>query len=79
MKQFLVRFYHEAKDKLTCYLGLLIASAAEIQAEWPTVVSQLPHWSWLVTVEHHVLVILGLLVIYARVRRKLKDAGLRVP
>lgn len=69
---YFVRLYHEAKGKLTTYVGLLIASAAEIRNSWPDITSNLPSWPWLVWLENHAFAILGVLVIYTRVRRALK-------
>lgn len=68
----LLNFFHEAKNKVTTYVGLLIASAGEIRNEWPDITSQLPNWHWLVWLENHTFTLLGLLVIYTRVRRMLK-------
>lgn len=68
-------FWTHAKGKLTTYVGLLIAGAAEIRNEWPTLTDQLPHWKWLTGIEAHAFTVLGLLVIYARVRRLLKDVS----
>lgn len=66
-------FWSQAKNKLTTYVGLLIASAAEIRDNWSGVadfVKGHPHLEWLA---NHVFVALGLLVIYARVRRALNQ------
>lgn len=62
-------FVKEAKGKLSTYIGLLIASAAEIRDNWSGVaqfVKGHPKAEW---VANHVFVLLGLLVIVARVRR----------
>jgi hypothetical protein len=67
-------FYHAAKTKVTTYVGLLIASAAEIRNEWPSAVEKLPHWPGLVWLESHTFTLLGFLVIYTRVRRLLKES-----
>lgn len=67
-------FLNEAKTKATTYVGLLIASAGELRAQWPEFIDKLPHWRWLVTIENHTFTALGLLVVYTRVRRLLKDA-----
>lgn len=64
-------FFHEARTKLTTYVGLLIAASAEIRNEWPSITSQLPHWSWVTWLESHAYVLLGFAVVYARVRRLL--------
>lgn len=69
----LKRFWIEAKGKLSTYVGLAIASSAEIRDNWDGVsnfVKGHPHAEW---VANHVFVALGLLVIYARVRRALKE------
>jgi hypothetical protein len=67
-------FYAEARSKVTTYVGLFIASAGEIRNSWPDLTSNLPTWPWLTWIENHTFVALGLLVIYTRVRRALKDA-----
>lgn len=67
-------FYHHAKTKATTYVGLLIASAGEIRNEWPNVIESLPTWRWLVWIEGHTFTALGLLVVYTRVRRLLKES-----
>lgn len=67
----LLLFYNEAKNKVTVYVGLFIASAAEIRANWPDLASNLPSWHWLQWGASHFYVGLGLLVIYTRVRRAL--------
>lgn len=62
-------FLAQAKGKVSTYLGLLIASAAEIRDNWGGVaqfVKGHPKAEW---VANHVFVLLGLLVIVARVRR----------
>lgn len=65
-------FYHEAKGKLSTYVGLVIASSAEIRDNWSGVTNFVkghPQAEW---TANHVFVVLGLLVVYARVRRALK-------
>ena len=64
-------FFHEARTKVTTYVGLLIAASAEIRNEWPSITSQLPHWEWVSWLETHAYVLLGFAVVYARVRRLL--------
>lgn len=62
-------FLAQAKGKLSTYVGLTIASAAEIRDNWSGVaqfVKGHPKAEW---VANHVFVLLGLLVIVARVRR----------
>jgi hypothetical protein len=66
-------FWTEAKGKVTTYVGLLIASSAEIRDNWSGVsdfVKGHPRAEW---AANHVFVLLGLLVIWARVRRALKS------
>lgn len=75
MLDYVKKFMAEAKGKLTTYVGLLIASAAEIRDNWSGVadfVKGHPRAEW---VANHVFVLLGLLVIYARVRRALNQSG----
>lgn len=67
-------FLYHARSKVTTYVGLLIASAAEIRNEWPELISNMPKWHWLTVAENHTFTILGLLVIYTRVRRLLQGA-----
>lgn len=77
MKAFIAKlqlFFFHAKSKVTTYVGLLIASAGEARNEWPDMTAALPQWHWLVALEAHAFFILGLLVVYTRVRRLLKDA-----
>lgn len=69
--QQITNFWAEAKGKLTVWLGLVIASASEIRESWGDLTDSLPHWHWLVWIEHHAFSALGLLVVYARVRRSL--------
>jgi hypothetical protein len=66
-----LHFFHEARTKVTTYVGLLIASAGEIRASWPDVMAQLPSWPWLIWLANHTFMLLGLLVIYTRIRRSL--------
>jgi threonine/homoserine/homoserine lactone efflux protein len=62
-------FVYHAHNKLTTYVGLLIASAAEIRNQWPDLTAQIPHSAWLNWLEGHAFVGLGFLVVYARIRR----------
>lgn len=67
----LKQIWFEAKGKLSTYVGLTIASSAEIRDNWSGVsdfVKGHPHAEW---VANHVFVLLGLLVVYARIRRAL--------
>jgi hypothetical protein len=68
-------FVREARGKLSTYIGLLIASSAEIRDQWPDIISGLPDWRWITWTEHHAFTLLGLLVVYARVRRALSSAA----
>lgn len=64
-------FFHEARTKVTTYVGLLIAASAEIRNQWPSITSQLPQWGWVTWLETHAYVLLGFAVVWARVRRLL--------
>ena len=66
-----LHFFHESRTKVTAYVGLLIASAGEIRNEWPNFTADLPHWPWLLWLSDHTFALLGLLVVYTRVRRAL--------
>lgn len=63
------RFWGEAKGKVTAYLGVAIAAAGETYANWDLIQPVLPHWPWVARIAPHVFAILGLCVVYARVRR----------
>jgi hypothetical protein len=64
-------FWTEARSKLTVYVGLLIASSAEIRNMWPEITGQLPPWPPMIWLEHHAFAVLGIAVVYTRVRRVL--------
>ena len=68
-------FFHEARTKVTTYVGLLIAASAEIRNQWPNITSQLPQWGWVSWLETHVYILLGFAVVYTRVRRLLNSQG----
>lgn len=65
-------FIFHAKGKVTTYVGLAIAGAGEARNQWPDLIAALPQWHWLVSLEGHTFFILGLLVVYTRVRRLLQ-------
>ena len=69
---YLKRFWAEAKGKMTVWVGLLIASSSEVKDSWGDITSNLPQWTWLVWTEKHLFAVLGLVVVYARVRRAMK-------
>jgi hypothetical protein len=73
MIQWSKKFWNEARDKLTTYVGLLIASAAEIKDNWPDIVNNLPKWPAVIWLERHAFALLGLLVVYTRVRRAMRN------
>jgi hypothetical protein len=69
-------FYQHAKTKLTTYLALGIAALAQLAqhadeayTQWPTLMTFLPQSHVIVTACHYIATGLGLLVVYARVRR----------
>lgn len=67
--------FHEARTKMTTYVALLVASAGELRDQWSQVTDNLPHWKWLVWCESHAFAILGVLMVWARVRRALADSA----
>ena len=67
------QFYLAARGKLTVYVGLLIAASATIRSDFPSLVGMLPSWPWLIACEKHAYAVLGFAVVYARVRRELKQ------
>lgn len=74
MLDYVKKFYAQAKGKATTYVGLLIASSAEIRDNWSGVadfVKGHPTLEWLAD---HVFVTLGLLVVYTRIRRAMKES-----
>jgi phosphoheptose isomerase len=75
LSQWLTKAYNEAKDKLSTLVGLLVASAGEIRENWRDVTDSIPQTKVTLFLEHHIFVILGLLVIYARIRRALKASS----
>jgi hypothetical protein len=73
MKQWFLKFFDEAKGKLTTYLAIFIAGLSELLEGWDTVQSILP--AWVIQQRKHLVAISALFVIYTRVRRKLKDVA----
>lgn len=67
-------FINHEEHRATILVGTFIASVGEIHAQWPDAVSSLPQWPWLVSLENHAYAVLGLLVVYTRLRRFLKEA-----
>lgn len=61
----------EARTKMTTYVALLVASAGELRVQWQQITDTLPKWGWLQFLEHHVYLLLGVLMIIARIRRAL--------
>lgn len=74
------RFYAAAKNKLTTYMGLAVASSSALTAksedllnQIPQITPYLPPLPKLQTILHFVTGTLGLLVVYTRVRRLLGE------
>lgn len=61
----------EAKGKVTTYVGILIASSGEIRDNWSQVNDFTKGHPYLDWAAKHVYVVLGVLVIYTRIRRAL--------
>lgn len=74
MLDYIKRFWAEAKGKLSTYLGLLIIGASELREDWSNVTDFLGDSPKLQFIARHVYLVLGLLVIWARVRSLLKDS-----
>lgn len=73
MVDYIKRFIAQAKGKLSTYLGLLIGSAAEIRENWSGVTDFVKGHPLLQHMANHAFLVLGLLVIYARIRRAMKE------
>jgi hypothetical protein len=76
---YVARFYHAAKGKMTTYLALGIAGfsqladhAEDLRSQWPGLRAYLPAGDWVDHVSHAILSILGALIVWSRVRRLLK-------
>jgi roadblock/LC7 domain-containing protein len=78
MKTWITQFYTLAKSKLTTYVALAIAAltlladrADQLYAAWPQLAAYLPAAPWMVSASHYVVMALGFLVVYTRIRRLL--------
>lgn len=67
--------FHEAKTKATTYVGLAIASSAEIRDQWPQIAVYTKGHPTLEWLSSHTYVVLGLLVVYTRIRRALGNSA----
>lgn len=63
----------EAFTKRTTYVAMLVASAGELRDQWGQIVDALPKWHWLQVLESHAYLVLGGLMVYARIRRAFRE------
>ena len=68
---YLTRFYHEAKNKLTTYVALTTAGLSEILGNWDQAAALFP--PWLKAHKQDVVAASALLLIWTRVRRNLQS------
>lgn len=66
-------WFNEARTKATTYVALLVVSAGELRDQWSWMTAQLPSWHWLQWLEAHAFAILGVLMVWARIRRAVKQ------
>jgi hypothetical protein len=79
MTDWIQRFFQAAKNKVTTYLALFTSAgslvadhAEELKAQLPEVFQYLPPSKTLDHFSHVSVAVLGILIVYARVRRLLK-------
>lgn len=67
----LKQIWLEARGKLSTYVAMVVAGAGELRDNWGQIEPYVPHWPWATWLAHHIFILLGILVIYARIRRAL--------
>lgn len=68
-----VKAFHEAKTKATTYVALLVASAGELRGMWQWIVDNLPKGRLITWLETHAFALLGVAMVWARIRRALQQ------